>query len=250
MDMSKRHHSGFTVVAGFFFAASVTAATILPPDLNDDGTVNIYDLSLVSSCFGSDPIALPQCASADLDADGEISMDDVNLVVSSFGESVAPNTPPTADAGLDQFAFVGDTVILDGSASSDLDSDPLSFTWSLTDTPLGSAATLSGEDTLSPTFTVDLPGDYSVQLIVNDGTENSTPDFVTISTENSPPVADAGADQLVFVGETATLDGGDSSDVDGDLLSFVWTLISAPDGSIAALSDPSAVNPSIDIDIA
>ncbi len=195
MDISKQRQFGFTIVAGFFFAASVTAATISTPDVNADGVVNIYDLSLVSSCFGGDPLALPQCAPADLDEDGEISMDDINLVVSSFGQTIAANTPPTADAGSDQLAFVGDTVTLDGSDSSDPDSDSLSFSWSLIETPPRSLAVLSDEDTVSPSFIVDLPGDYTVQLVVDDGTEDSAPDVVVISTENSAPVADAGADR-------------------------------------------------------
>ena len=40
-----------------------------------------------------------------------------------------------------------------------------------------------------------------------------------------------------------TLDGSNSSDVDGDLLGFSWSLSSIPLGSGAALSDPSAVMP-------
>ena len=38
--------------------------------------------------------------------------------------------PPVADAGTDQTVYVNDTVHLDGSGSSDVDGDSLTFTWS------------------------------------------------------------------------------------------------------------------------
>jgi RHS repeat-associated protein len=158
------------------------------------------------------------------------------------------NAPPVANAGDDATVFVGYTVTLDGSASSDADGDALSYQWRFQSTPTGSAAALTGADTLNPFFTVDLPGTYIVELIVNDGQADSAPDAVTISTQNSPPVANAGADQTVFVGDTVTLDGSGSTDVDGDALSYSWSLLSRPGDSMAELADPLTVNPSFFVD--
>jgi hypothetical protein len=61
-------------------------------------------------------------------------------------------------------------------------------------------------------------------------------------------VAHAGTDQTAKVGDLVTLDGGGSSDVDGDSLSFFWSL-TVPDGSSALLSDPAAVHPTFDVDV-
>jgi hypothetical protein len=159
------------------------------------------------------------------------------------------NRPPVANAGPDQTVQVTDTVTLDGSGSTDADGHPLAFAWSFLALPPGSAASLSDPGAVNPTFVADEPGLYELQLVVSDGFSNSAPDTVAISTQNSPPVANAGPDQSVLVGQTATLDGSGSTDVDGDALTFAWSLTAVPPGSAAELSDPAAVMPTIVVDL-
>ena len=48
---------------------------------------------------------------------------------------------------------------------------------------------------------------------------------------------------------TITLDATGSSDVDGDALTYEWTIQSTPSGSGIALSDPSALHPTFVIDL-
>ncbi|MCR4321626.1 MAG: PKD domain-containing protein, partial [Candidatus Brocadiaceae bacterium] len=167
--------------------------------------------------------------------------------VEVYGET-AQNSAPVANAGADQTVYVGNTVTLDGSGSTDVDGDLLTYSWAFTTKPDGSTATLSGTTTVNPTFTVDKAGTYVVSLIVNDGTVDSTADTVTISTLNSAPVANAGADQTVYVGNTVTLDGSGSSDVDGNLLTYTWAFTTVPAGSSAALSSSTSVNPTFTVD--
>ena len=162
------------------------------------------------------------------------------LIAAAFAQA---NQPPAADAGLDQTVAAGNEVVLDGSGSSDLDGDELSFSWILT-VPAGSNATLSNPAVVKPRFVVDVAGAYTAQLTVTDGAGASTTDTVIIDTDNVAPVAEAGPDQTVLPGDTVRLDASASSDFDGDRLSFSWSLVSAPAGSTAAISDPEALQPS------
>ncbi|MEW5744165.1 MAG: PKD domain-containing protein, partial [Nitrospirota bacterium] len=161
---------------------------------------------------------------------------------------VVANSAPVANAGPDQTVFVGSTITLNGSGSSDADGNPLTYSWLILSAPTGSAAALSDPAAVNPTFVADKFGDYIVQLIVNDGTVNSASDTVTVSTLNSAPVANAGPDQTAFAGDTVTLNGGGSTDVDGDLLTYSWSLTSHPAGSTATLSDTTAVSPTFTVD--
>ncbi|MCC6145382.1 MAG: hypothetical protein IT368_16370 [Candidatus Hydrogenedentes bacterium] len=158
------------------------------------------------------------------------------------------NSAPVANAGADQTGRVGQGITLNGSASSDVDRDALSYRWTFASRPSGSTATLTAANTARPSFTIDSAGSYVLQLVVNDGKIDSDVDSVTVSTENSPPVAQAGEDQSKRVGETVTLDGSRSSDVDRDELLFSWNFTARPEGSAAILADRTSIRPSFVID--
>ena len=90
------------------------------------------------------------------------------------------NRAPVADAGPDQNVATGASVQLDGSESSDPDGDSLTYGWAFVSRPDGSAATLSGASTATPTFVADVDGTYEVDLTVSDG-ELSDSDRVVIA---------------------------------------------------------------------
>jgi hypothetical protein len=71
----------------------------------------------------------------------------------------------------------------------------------------------------------------------------------SITGDNSTPIAEAGADQTVFVGDRVQLDGSGSVDADGDPLAYLWSFTSVPTGSQSVLSDPTVDNPSFSADI-
>ena len=84
------------------------------------------------------------------------------------GGGTQPNTPPVADAGRAQVSLRNVVVLLDGSASHDVDGDPLSFRWSIASKPAGSGAAIAGSGSTA-TFVPDMAGTYTVGLVVNDG---------------------------------------------------------------------------------
>jgi len=134
------------------------------------------------------------------------------------------NRPPAADAGENQtvYAWIDGfaDVTLDGSDSNDEDGDELTYKWTWT-----IDANTYEANSVSPT--IELPiGVHTIQLVVNDGYADSALDDVNIIVK-IPPVANADPDQTVYAWidgiAEVTLDGSDSNDADGDMLTYKWT---------------------------
>ncbi len=101
--------------------------------------------------------------------------------------AVIPNFPPVANAGEDITVVAGQSVELDGSLSYDPEGETISYSWmfdapdSGDPLPAGSGAALSGANSSAPSFTTDVPGEYIIQLVVNDGLYDSEPDYVQVT---------------------------------------------------------------------
>ncbi|MDY6934409.1 MAG: S8 family serine peptidase [Spirochaetota bacterium] len=180
-----------------------------------------------------------------------ISYYDSNSNDLKYATNVLSTLHPIAIAGPDVTHHVGRLVTLDGSGSYDPDMNyPLDYAWATISKPEGSIAALTNANTVNPIFTLDLEGDYTIQLVVTDcyGLV-SIPDEVLVSTYNSIPVANAGADQtLTEIGSIVELDGTDSYDDDGDEITYSWAFITKPSGSSATLSDPNSATPTFEYD--
>jgi len=166
-----------------------------------------------------------------------------------YQPTILTNFPPRANAGFPQHVSLGDVVTLDASRSYDPDGDLLTFQWTLTK-PDASDGTSELSDTtlVSPAFTVSMSGTYTATLTVSDGTYVSLPSTVLLSTDNVPPIANAGIDQSASLSDVITLDGTKSNDAEDDPLTYQWTL-QKPDGSdgTAELSDATIVNPTFSV---
>lgn len=164
--------------------------------------------------------------------------------LSSIADTVNISTgalPPFADAGFDQTVFTGIQAVVDGSASLDPNADPLLFSWSFVSAPKGSDAVLSDGSQAMPAFLADQAGAYVLRLDVNDGMQNGASDFVVVSTQNSRPIARAGVDHNIIIGDTVTLDGGASTDPDLDTLTYRWAITFAPADSNGVLTHADSV---------
>ena len=107
------------------------------------------------------------------------------------------NLPPEADAGTNQTVVGGCVTTLDGSASFDPESASLSYTW----LQVGGNTTVSLSDfnIAQPTFSAPTGADTLVfELTVNDGTQDSCVDQVTVSV--SAPTASFASDVYPLFG--------------------------------------------------
>ena len=154
----------------------------------------------------------------------------IDLFTGSYTDSSAPvNQAPTADAGADQTVsdsdgVAGESVTLDGSGSIDSDGTISTYVWTEGVTEVATG--------VNPTVSLD-DGVHTITLTVTDDDGASSSDNVVITVEapvvaNTPPTADAGADQTVsdsdgVAGESVTLDGSGSFDSDGTISTYVWT---------------------------
>ncbi|HEX7898261.1 MAG TPA: PKD domain-containing protein [Planctomycetota bacterium] len=145
------------------------------------------------------------------------------------------NGLPIANAGLDR-TYIPTVVTLDGTASSDVDGQPLTYSWTQTSGP---AVVLAGGTTATPTFSAFTAATYVFQLTVGDGLSTAS-DSVSIGILNVPPSAYAGLDQTVTAGATVTLDGSASMDTNGDAITFDWDQIS---GTVVVVTGANTDSP-------
>ncbi|WP_299695394.1 PKD domain-containing protein, partial [uncultured Tateyamaria sp.] len=142
-------------------------------------------------------------------------------------------------------ADVGATVQLDPTDGFSFEgSQALRADWSWLTRPAASVADFSDPSALRPRVTLDVPGTYKAELNLFDAADPAatTPLATTtleLSTDGTAPVAVVQgrglADSL-----DVTLDAFRSYDVDGDALSYTWSVEAAPTGGTATFAAPDA----------
>lgn len=94
------------------------------------------------------------------------------------------------------------------------------------------------------------PSIIFVLTACDSSTSDGSDDSVNTAIENNAPLANAGSDQTVFLASTVTLSGQQSSDADGDIISYSWSLSTIPTGSNSILSNENTINPTFTVDAA
>ncbi len=126
------------------------------------------------------------------------------------------NRSPMADAGSDMNICLTEKADFNASASIDNDGDTLSYTWDF-----GDGETASGKKV---SYKYSKGGLYKAILNVNDGTRTGcsiASDAIVVDV-NSAPRAEVASDGVMCIGESIEFDGHQSSDADGDVLSYAW----------------------------
>ncbi|WP_177224154.1 PKD domain-containing protein [Thermoflavifilum thermophilum] len=141
------------------------------------------------------------------------------------------NKLPIANAGADvTIVLPYNTATLNGSASYDPDGTIVSYNWSYVSGP--NIYTITGANTPKPTLYGLVEGTYVFQLTVTDNNGATASDTVRIIVKprpNIPPVADIRGDTLVmFPNNALVLDGSQSYDPDGSIVSYQWNQITGP----------------------
>lgn len=162
----------------------------------------------------------------------------------STSDPEAQNQAPKAIAIASKKVYVNELVTLNGEQSSDPDGDSIQYKWKLIKAPEGSKVLLAQEQSATPQFSPDLPGEYVVTLVVSDAKTQSAEIILNITAQikNSAPVAQVTQNPLTLRGVMFSLNGVDSNDQDGDQLTYKWTLVSYPENSQAKLGNTNSVN--------
>ena len=156
------------------------------------------------------------------------------------------NIPPTANAGPNQMVGEGIVATLNGSLSTDPDDGIASYAWEQIDGPLP-YVTLTGANTVSPTFTTPLVGIGGEALVfkltVTDfgGLRSTDTVIVNVTWSNLPPTAEAGPNQTVAEGGVVTLNASASIDTDDGIASYAW--VQKPGGAAVTLINANTVSP-------
>ncbi len=150
-------------------------------------------------------------------------------------DSITPsaiNTPPKANAGSDiQVIFPANTCVLVGSALDD-DNNIDVILWKKVSGP--ASFNIDNPGLVSTSLRDLVLGVYQFELTVTDDGGLSARDTVVVNVNslinmNHPPVANAGADQLIHLPlNSISLDGRGSADLDNNISSYRWTKIAGP----------------------
>jgi Secretion system C-terminal sorting domain/Domain of unknown function (DUF4832)/PKD domain len=179
------------------------------------------------------------------DNQGATSTDNVQITVNA---ATAPtNQPPVVNAGSDQTIQLPTSNVSLTGTGTDADGTIASYAWTKSSGPTG--GTIATPTTANTNITGLIQGVYVFTCTVTDNQGAQATDNVQITVNaatvptNQPPVANAGADQIITLPTSAISLTGSGTDPDGTIATYAWTKLSGPSGLVMAT--PAAANTNI-----
>jgi PKD repeat protein len=130
--------------------------------------------------------------------------------------TVRVNLPPIARIIAPTAAQYGDTVILDGTSSTDPDGEIVEYRWEIF------GEVVSSDSIAEYTILVDRNVPVTLHVTDDAFTMNSTSSATHTIRINQRPIANAGADKHVSPNRPATFNANRSSDPDGRIVNYEW----------------------------
>ena len=163
------------------------------------------------------------------------------------------NAAPVANAGAAQNVTTGTVVTLNGSTSSDANGDPLTYAWTLSSRPAGSAAALTGASSAAPTCSPPMSQAPTWHRLSSTTVRSTAP----LRRSRSPrPLPMRLRWPMPVQRKTSRPERWSRSTAAPARMptvirsTYAWTLSSRPAGSAAALTGASSAAPTFTADVA
>jgi gliding motility-associated-like protein len=171
------------------------------------------------------------------DNNGATGSSNVTLTVNP----AAVNQPPVADAGMNQSLTLPTSSTIFNGTASDPDGSIATYQWSKISGP--AAAVLTNASTPSLTISSLVQGTYLLRFTVTDNGGLSISDDVTLNVlpqaVNQAPIASAGPNKTLTLPTNSVTLSGSGTDVDGSVITYVWTKLSGPTAVLTNANTPT-----------
>ncbi len=229
----------FSSVEALFSAKCLACHTGASP-ANNNVDLSDYDKILASGIVvpssSATSFLYQTIASGRMPPRDPLQTNDIALIRSwidqgALGPVVPVNIPPTVSAGGDLVVTASAVSASYRGTASDTDGTISSVQWRQVSGP--SAATLTGTDASLLQVANFVQGNYIFEFMATDNRGDTSSDQVqltvqAVSTVNLPPLANAGADVTVTVGDSNVGLTATANDPDGSIQSMLWTQVSGP----------------------